>query len=54
MAETYRSGRFKGLPKFCECGGRMVYQRQSGRVFSSCDTCTPAVRVPRPEGEGER
>ncbi len=33
------------LPTTCDCGGRMVYDRTHGRVWSHCDTCTPVVRV---------
>jgi hypothetical protein len=33
------------LPETCECGGRMVYQRAHGRLWSHCEECTPAVVV---------
>jgi hypothetical protein len=38
-----------GLPKRCECGGKLLYVRDFGRVFSVCDTCTPVVAVKPPE-----
>lgn len=53
MATDWR----KGLPKRCECGGKMVYVRDFGRIFSHCDTCTPVVRAARStdrEGDGGR
>lgn len=37
---------FAGLPKRCECGGKMIYsQGAGGYVGSCCDRCTPVVRV---------
>ena len=36
------------LPKHCECGGRMIYDYDFGRVWSVCDTCTPVVTVTPP------
>lgn len=43
---VYRSGRKKGLPKLCECGGKMLYEFDFGRVWSCCDTCSPVVLWP--------
>jgi len=37
------------LPKHCECGGKMLYEVDFGRVFSCCDTCTPVVEVKVPK-----
>jgi hypothetical protein len=38
------------LPERCECGGKMEYAFDFGRVFSCCDTCTPVavVHLPKP------
>ncbi len=33
------------LPKRCQCGGRMVYTHDFGRVFSYCASCTPVVKI---------
>ena len=43
------------LPKRCECGGKMVYVRDFGRIFSHCDTCTPVVtiQIRKPSTESE-
>ena len=37
------------LPRRCECGGKMVYAFEFGRVFSHCASCTPVVvvKIPR-------
>lgn len=60
---TYRSGPKKGLPKLCECGGRIEYAFSFGRVWSVCSKCSPAQRVninklriqePAERGEGEK
>ncbi len=40
-----RSNLPRGLPRRCECGGRMLYDFDFGRVWSACDTCTPVVHV---------
>ena len=45
MVPTYRSGPKKGLPKNCECGGKMVYSFSFGRVWSVCDKCSPVVKI---------
>ena len=41
----YCSGPKKGLPKFCECGGKIAYDRDFGRWFSVCLACSPVVRI---------
>lgn len=33
------------LPSRCECGGRMSYDYDFGRVFSHCLKCTPVIKV---------
>lgn len=33
------------LPKWCECGGRLVHTHAMGRTFTYCNRCTPKVRV---------
>lgn len=38
----------EALPRRCECGGRMVYERDFGRLFSCCEDCTPVVEIPTP------
>lgn len=35
----------KKFPRKCECGGKMVYVRMFERVFSHCESCTPAVVI---------
>lgn len=45
MTEVYRSGQKKGLPKFCECGGKLLYEFAFGRIFNVCDTCSPVIPV---------
>lgn len=47
MSEAERKRR--GLPEFCECGGKMIYDVSFGRVWSVCDTCTPVVHVDKKE-----
>ncbi len=42
---TYRNGPNKGLPKWCECGGKMEYAFSFRRVWSCCKTCTPVVKL---------
>lgn len=32
-----------GLPERCECGGRMLYEMEFGRIWSICDRCTPST-----------
>lgn len=49
VTAVFRSGYWKGLPKLCKCGGKMLYTRDHGRIFSCCDTCTPVVKVKRPK-----
>lgn len=34
-----------GLPYRCECGGKMEYDFDFGRVFSCCDTCSPKTKI---------
>jgi len=44
------------LPRTCECGGRMKYTSQFGRVFSCCLKCTPVstLTIPaKPKGKGK-
>lgn len=36
------------FPRKCECGGRMKYERDFGRVFSYCLSCTPVSVVEIP------
>lgn len=33
------------LPRKCECGGKMKYAFDFGRVWSWCEKCTPKVKV---------
>lgn len=42
----YKTGPKQGLPKNCECGGKMIYSFAFNRVFSGCDTCTPVETIP--------
>lgn len=44
-ATTYRSGRKKGLPIYCECGGRLLYEFAFGRIFNVCDNCSPVIET---------
>ena len=39
------------LPRVCECGGKIVYARTSGRLFSYCERCT--TQHPRDTGDDE-
>lgn len=32
-------------PKFCECGGKLIYDELLSMTFSCCERCTPVVTV---------
>jgi hypothetical protein len=34
-----------GLPKRCDCGGRLLYSISHSRVFSVCRRCSPVTRI---------
>jgi hypothetical protein len=47
---------FAGLPRKCECGGKMMYDYDFGRVWSWCAKCTPVVKVTwplKPKGKAD-
>jgi hypothetical protein len=33
------------LPRKCECGGKMQYVLDFGRIWSACLKCTPVVEI---------
>lgn len=44
-ARVYKSGKKKGLPVYCQCGGKILYSWDFSRWFSYCDTCSPVQKI---------
>lgn len=47
--QVYTRGHKKGLPIYCECGGKMEYTFSFGRIWSCCSKCSPVqtVKIPK-------
>ena len=43
--KSERLRKLQKLPKRCECGGLMDYRFDMGRIWSSCLSCTPIIKV---------